>query len=105
MHLEQPGFSSGTSSHSTNSTFHCIPSQDAANLGYNMYAAILAFLLPAFIIVCFYVAIAIMLRKHHWNNKKSKMNKVGQTKLEVNKAQECSSLPSPRVNMVELLLC
>ena len=101
MHSEQPGFSSWASSHSANSSFHCISPQNTANLGYNMYAAILAFILPAFIIMCFYVAIAIRLRKYHRNKKELKMKKVVQDQVEVDKTQECSSLPSPRVNMQE----
>ena len=77
MHLEQPGFSSWSSSSSINSTYHCIPPQDAAHLGYNMYAAILAFILPALVLACFYAAIAIKLKGYHIGNKRSDMTKVG----------------------------
>ena len=99
MHLEQPGFSSWASSDLGNTTFHCIPPQDAAHLGYNMYAAIMAFILPGIIIIGFYVAIAIKLRTYHRKNKELKLENVDTQEKEEEKTVDCSasSLPSPKV--------
>ena len=81
-----------------NTSFHCVPPQDSSHLGYNMYAAILAFIIPTFTIICFYVAIALKLKKYHTSNKQTNECDV----LESHEEKEVlkdhnSSLPSPKV--------
>ena len=98
MHLDIPWFSTWPVSTMYNTSFHCVPPQDSSHLGYNMYAAILAFIIPTCTIICFYVAIALKLKKYHTSNKQTNECDVLENHEEKEVLKDHNlSLPSPKV--------